>query len=114
MRAYDKRHGWRKPAHTVSDDKQTIDTWRDERWTRPIAPGDVVPAVVVSAPKTGAARVRFAKYHADIEKPGYSWALGSKRTGPADLFQPGDVIEVAVTKLDEANGAATATLDQTP
>src|SRR6266481_4909828 len=62
LRAYDKRHGWRRPARNVVDEKHTIDSYRDERWTRAIAVGDVVPAVVVTAPKTGAARLRIGSY----------------------------------------------------
>src|SRR6185436_5032842 len=51
LRAYDKRHGWRKPLRNVLAEKHTIDGYKDDRWTRPIAVGDVVPAVVVTAPK---------------------------------------------------------------
>src|SRR5205823_5902601 len=46
LRTYDKRHGWRKPVRNVFEEKQTIETARDDRWTRPIAAGDIVPAVV--------------------------------------------------------------------
>jgi len=67
--------------------------------------------VVVTAPKTGPARLRVGRYHADMGKEGFVW---TRRTSPADLFKPGDLIEVAVTKLDEAGGTATVTLDQTP
>src|SRR3954467_2782652 len=59
LRRIDKRHGYRKPKRNVVTEKQTIESYKDERWNRPIAVGDVVPAVVVTAPKTGAARVRF-------------------------------------------------------
>jgi len=114
MRAYDKRHGWRRPTHTVAEEKDTIDTYRDERWTRPIGIGDVVPAVVVTAPKTGAARVRIARYHADLPREAYAWALNSKRASPADLFAPGDIIDVAVTKIDEATATIAGTLEQAP
>jgi penicillin-binding protein 1A len=110
LRRIDKRHGYRKPKRNVLTERQTIDGYKDERWNRAIVPGDVVPAVVVTAPKTGPARVRFARYHADIAKEGYAWT----RKAPADLFKPGDLIDVAVTKLDDAAGTATATLDQTP
>jgi penicillin-binding protein 1A len=111
LRAYDKRHGWRRPTRNVLDEKHTIEGFRDDRWLRPIGPGDVVPAVVVTAPKTGAARLRIGPYHADLEKAGYTW---TRRTSAADLFKPGDLVEAAVTKIDEATGAATVTLDQTP
>ena len=59
LRRYDKRHGWRRPARNLLAEHRTIDTFKDDRWNRPIAPGDVVPAVVVSAPKTGAARLQI-------------------------------------------------------
>ena len=111
LRAYDKRHGWRHPARNVLAEGHTIDGVRDERWNRPIAVGDVVPAVAVTAPKAGPARVRFGRYHADLGREGYAW---TRRTSSADLFKPGDLIEVAVTKIDAASGAATVTLDQTP
>src|SRR5215510_1457725 len=110
LRRYDKRHGWRKAKRNVLAEKHTIDGYRDERWNRTIAVGDIVPAVVVTAPKTGAARLRMGRYHADILKEGYAWT----RKVPADLFSPGDLVDVKVAKLDEASGAATVTLEQTP
>jgi len=70
-----------------------------------------VPAVVVTAPKAGPARLRIGRLHADLAKDGYTW---TRRTSAADLFAPGDLVEVAVTKLDEAAGVATVTLDQAP
>src|SRR5204863_94387 len=112
MRAYDKRHAWRRATRNVLDEGHTIEGFKDDRWSRPIAVGDVVPAVVVTAPKTGAARLRIGPYHADLGREGFSWTR-SKNT-PADLFKPGDVIEVAVSKIDEATGAAVVTLEQTP
>jgi len=111
LRAYDKRHGWRKPTRNVFAEKQTIETVRDERWGRPIAAGDVVPAVVVTAPKAGAARLRVGKYRADLTRDGYTWTY---KTSAETLFKPGDVIDVAVTKIDEATQALTVKLEQTP
>jgi penicillin-binding protein 1A len=111
LRRYDKRHGWRKPLRNVIAEGRLIDTARDDRWTRAIAPGDVVPAIVVTAPKTGAARLRVGRYHADLGRDGYSW---TSKASPADLFKPGDVVDVAIVKLDEATGAAVVTLEQTP
>jgi penicillin-binding protein 1A len=111
LRRIDKRHGYRKPRRNVLVERHTIEEFKDERWSRALAVGDVVPAVVVTAPKTGPARIRFGRYHADLGKEGYAW---TRRTSPADLFKPGDLIEVAVTKLDDASATATVTLDQTP
>jgi penicillin-binding protein 1A len=111
LRAYDKRHGWRKPTRNIVDEKHTIDGFKTDRWTRAMAVGDVVPAVVVTAPKTGPARLRLGSVHADLEKAGYAW---TRRTSAADLFKPGDLVDVAIAKLDPATGAATVTLEQSP
>ena len=111
LRTYDKRHGWRRPVRNVLAEGQTIENVKDERWTRPIAPGDTVPAVVVTAPKTGAARIRIGRYHADLGRDGYSW---TNRPGPDALFKPGDVIEVAIGKIDEGTSTAAVKLEQTP
>jgi penicillin-binding protein 1A len=111
LRAYDKRHGWRKPARNVIDERHTVDGFKADRWNRPMAPGDIVPAVVMTAPKTGAAKLRIGGIHADLEKAGYAW---TRRTSTADLFKPGDLVDVAIVKLDAATGAATVTLEQSP
>ncbi len=111
LRAYDKRHGWRRPLRNVLAEKHTIDGFKDERWNRPMAVGDVVPAVVVTAPKTGSARLRVGALHADLDRPGYTW---TRRTSAADLFKPGDIVDVAIAKIDAPNGAATVTLEQAP
>src|SRR5262249_41621565 len=57
------------------------------------------------------ARLRIGPYHADLTKEGYSW---THRSAAADLFAQGDLIDVAITKLDQATGEAAVTLDQTP
>jgi penicillin-binding protein 1A len=111
LRAYDKRHGWRRPLRNVIDERDTVEAFKTDRWTRAFAVGDVVPAVVVTAPKTGAARLRIGSIHADLEKAGYTW---TRKTSAADLFKPGDLVDVAIAKLDPATGAATVTLEQSP
>ena len=110
LRTYDKRHGWRRPTRNVIAERHTIEAFRDERWNRSMAVGDVVPAVVVTAPKSGAAQLRIGTYRADLERAGYAW---TRRT-PVDLFKPGDLIEVAIAKIDPVASAATVTLEQTP
>ncbi len=111
LRTYDKRHGWRKPTRNVFDENQTVETVREERWNRPIVIGDIVPAVVVTAPKSGAARLRIGKYHADLTRDGYTWTY---KTSAEALFKPGDLIDVAVTKVDEGAGTVGVKLEQTP
>src|SRR5581483_8461545 len=111
LRSYDKRHGWRKPMRNVLDEGHTIEGYKDERWSRPLAVGDVVPAVVMTAPKTGPAHLRVGGSKVDLEKAGYTW---TRRTSAADLFKPGDLIEVAVAKIDPTSGTVGVTLEQTP
>jgi penicillin-binding protein 1A len=111
LRTYDKRHGWRKPTRNVIAENQTIETAREERWTRPIAVGDIVPAIVVTAPKSGAARLRVGQYHADLTRDGYSWTY---KTSADTLFKPGDIIDVAVTRVDNGAQTLAVKLEQTP
>ena len=113
LRAYDKRHGWRKPTRNVLDERHTIEGFKDERWTRPIAVGDIVPAVVVTAPKSGPARLRIGTYHADLGRESLVYGI-SKRPSASDFFKPGDLIDVSIQKLDSATGAVTVALEQTP
>jgi penicillin-binding protein 1A len=111
LRALDKRHGYRKPRRNVVSEGHTVEGFNDERWARPMTVGDIVPAVVVTAPKSGPARVRIGRFTSDLPREAYSWT--GRRTA-AELFTPGDLIEVALTKLDEDAKTANATLDQTP
>jgi penicillin-binding protein 1A len=111
LRRYDKRHGFRRPKRNVVAEGHTLEGFRDDRWSRPIAVGDVVPAVVLTAPKTGPARIRIGRFHAELAREGFAW---TRRASTADLFSVGDLIEVAVKKLDESAGPADVTLEQTP
>jgi penicillin-binding protein 1A len=111
LRRYDKRHGYRKPKRNVVQEGHTIDGFKDERWSRPMLVGDIVPAVVVAAPKTGPAHVRAGAYQVEMPREGYTW---TRRTSAADLFKPGDLIDVLLTKIDDATLSASASLEQTP
>jgi len=111
LRAIDKRHGYRKPKRNVVADGHEIEDYKEERWARPMIVGDVVPAVVITAPKTGAARVRLGAYTAELPREGYAW---THRPSAADLFKPGDLIDVAIVKLDEPARTASVALEQTP
>src|SRR5207247_9073047 len=61
LRTIDKRHGYRKPRRNVMVEAHTLEGFKDDRWNRPFAAGDVVPAVVITAPKAGAARLRIGR-----------------------------------------------------
>jgi penicillin-binding protein 1A len=132
LRKLDKRRGFRKPRRNVLDEGRTIEQYREDRWERLIARGQVVPAVVVSigtsAPRKGtagqpavtlaqrpvppgAARLRIGRYTADLTKAGTVW---TGRGGPADVLRKGDVVDVRVIDVDEPSAALTVALDQTP
>jgi penicillin-binding protein 1A len=114
LRSVDKRRGFRRPARNVIAEGVLAEAFKDERWTRPIAAGDIVPAVVTNldkpAPANGA-RLRIGRYYADLAPAGFAW---TRRPSASALFKVGDVIEVKVTKLDEASNEATVTLEQRP
>ncbi|HEX7797698.1 MAG TPA: PBP1A family penicillin-binding protein [Vicinamibacterales bacterium] len=116
LRRLDKDRGWRRDKRNVIAQGKTIDSFKDERWLRPIREGDIVPAIVVSiaagkTPTATAARLTIGKYHAELTKEGFAW---THRTNAADLFKAGDVIDVEIKKLDEESGTATVSLEQTP
>jgi penicillin-binding protein 1A len=111
LRQIDKRRGYRSPARNVLSEGIAIDAFKDERWSRPIAAGDIVPAVVSTLNRAGAtARLRIGRYHADLGREGVAWT----NRAVADLVKPGDVIEVSILKIDEGSSTATVALEQRP
>jgi penicillin-binding protein 1A len=61
--------------------------------------------------RSGAARVRFGGYTAELTRPAFQW---TRRTHAADLVQPGDLVEVKILTIDPTATTATATLEQAP
>jgi penicillin-binding protein 1A len=119
LRRIDKRRGFRRPARNVLADKQTVDGYKHDRWTRAIAVGDIVPAVVAassggsSAPRAvaaGAILLRVGEYFVEVPKAGYAW---TKKTAP-DFVKVGDLVSVQVQSLDEATQFGTGLLEQDP
>jgi penicillin-binding protein 1A len=117
LRRVDKRRGFRKPATNVIAAGQTVEGYRHDRWRRPIAAGDVVPAVVVGAadgrgvPRAaGSILARAGKYIVEIPRAGYAW---TRKTGP-DFLAVGDLISVEITALDPSGESATGALEQQP
>jgi penicillin-binding protein 1A len=115
LRNVAKRRGiWRRPGRNVLAEGHTLETFRHDRWARTIAPGDIVPAVVLNVEprdaKTGQARVRFGNHTADLTRAGFQW---TRRTHAAELVKAGDLIQIGVTSIDPS-GKATITLEQEP
>ena len=115
LRQIARRRGiWRKPERNVLTEGHSLDGFQHDRWSRSMAPGDIVPALVVAVDARertpGTARVRFGRYTAEIGRSAYQW---TRRTHPADLFRSGDVVEIGITAIAES-GAATVSLEQAP
>jgi len=113
LRRLDKRRsGYRKVTLNVAAAKATPQTYAAPRWNRPIAAGDIVPAVVMSLPKTpaGSARIRIASTELDLPRAAFAW---TRKTSAAELFAVGDVIEVAVGAVEKGQFTQ-LTLEQPP
>ena len=114
LRTYDKRHGWRRPVRNIATETRNLDSYRDERWSRPMHAGEVVPAVVAALGKpapTGGARLLIGPYHADLVREGFAW---TRRASATDLVTVGDLVDVQIRTLDEETKTATVSLEQTP
>ena len=111
LRRVDKRRsGYRKPARNVVAEGHTLDGYMTPRWSRPFADGDILPAVVMSTPSGGTARVRVGRQTIELPPAAFAW---TRRTSPAQLFKAGDLIEVQVREVkDGVIGAIT--LEQAP
>ncbi|MEO6235770.1 MAG: transglycosylase domain-containing protein, partial [Vicinamibacterales bacterium] len=110
IRRVDHTHGFRKPRRNVLDEKHTIDGFKHTRWDRPIAVHDIVPAVVTDV-EAAAIHLRAGTYAVTIDKKGFAW---TRKTAPAQLVRPGDLVEATILSLDQAAATATAALDQPP
>jgi penicillin-binding protein 1A len=113
LRQLDKRRGFRKPRRNVVAEGKTVEAFKDDRWSRAMSTGDVVPAVVaaVGKPAATSARLRMGRFSADLTKEGFAW---TGRVSAAQILKPGDVIEVEIKKIDPETGALTVALEQTP
>ena len=113
LRQIDKRRsGYRKPERNVLAEGLDVSTFVTRRWARPMQLGDVVPAVVMAVPPRGggAALVRIGSHELELPASAFSW---TRRTAAADLFEVGDLIEVAIGALRDG-APETIVLDQTP
>ena len=107
LRRADKRRGFRKVTRNVFADKLTPESFQADRWNRPMAPGDIVPAVVTSVDTV--AHLRIGRLTAELNKTAIAW---TRKASITDVVKAGDVIDVALTKVEDRT--ATVTLEQTP
>ncbi len=111
LRRIDKHRGvFRKPARNVLAEKHTLDGFRHDRWSRPIAEGDIVPAVVMAVNDT-TATLRAGRFTGELNKAAIQW---TRKTSPSAILKTGDLIEVELTTLDADAGRAVMKLEQVP
>jgi penicillin-binding protein 1A len=109
LRLVDKRRGYRRDKPNVAAHGQTVDNYRNERWTHPIAEDDIVPAVV-TAVSPASARIRIGDETIELRGDAIAWT----RRAPPALFKVGDVIDVKVNKVGTGSRIEAVTLEQAP
>ena len=110
LRRIDKRRGFRKPKRNVIAEGHTIETFRQPRWDRPMAAGQIVPAVV-TAVDGAAIHLRVGALRVTIDRKGYAW---TGKTTPAQLVTRGDLVEVRLQPAVDGTAPTTGTLEQAP
>ena len=107
LRRVDKRRGFRRPRRNIAAEGLNIDEFKVDRWSRRMAVGDIVPAVVRTVDPKGA-RLRIGDLSADLTAAGTRWT----RRPPSEILKRGDLIDVEITEIKERT--ATVLLEQTP
>ncbi len=110
LRRIDKRRGFRKPRRNLIAENKALASFNDPRWDRPMAVGDVIPAVVTAA-EGAVIHLRAGALDVAIDKKGFAW---TGKTTAAPLVHPGDLVEARLVTIDDAAHTATGTLEQTP
>jgi penicillin-binding protein 1A len=111
LRRVDKRRsGYRRPTRNVVDEGHTAERFNTGRWSQPMLQGDVVPAVVMDAPRSGVTKIRIGPTTLDLPPAAFAW---TRRTSGADLFKAGDLIDVEVRSVRGGVPDAVA-LEQAP
>ncbi len=116
LRRVDKRRtGFRKAQPNVIRDGVTMAAYRHERWQRPLAAGDIVPALVeqVDAPgaQPGHAGLRIGGLRAQLTREAFQW---TRRTHASQVVAAGDLVDVELLTVDADAGTASVRLEQVP
>ena len=109
LRVLDKMRGFRKPAHNIFAEGKILETYKNARWDREVAAGDIIPAIVLGVEK-GAIVVSAGKWTGTIDRPGYGWT----NRKPETLVKRGDLIDVMIKKVDPKASTFAGGLEQTP
>lgn len=109
LRRIDKRRGYRAPTANVKAGGRTVETYDHRRWRRPMAEGDIVPAVVtaVDGPRL---TVRIGTESGVLTPDSYKWT----RKRPDQIGKVGDVLQVRIGARAQDGSLGVLTLDQEP
>src|SRR3954447_8266538 len=110
LRRVDKRRGFRKARRNIVAEGHKVEAFDNPRWDRPMAAGDIVPAVVSAIEGTSIV-ARAGTLQVTIDRKGYAW---TNKTTPAALVTVGDLIETKLSAVPTTGKAATGTLEQPP
>ena len=116
LRRVDKRRtGFRRAQINVAKTTPILAAYRHERWLRPMAAGDIVPALVERVDAAGVtpghASLRIGTLKAELTKESFQW---TRRTQAAQVAAVGDVLDVELLSVDATAGTAMVKLEQTP
>ncbi len=115
LRRVDKRRTGFRHAQPKVPAGTDLTKYRHERWIRPMAAGDIVPALVERVDPAGAApgtaTLRIGALHAELSKEGFQW---TRRTQVAQVVAVGDLVDVELLTIDQGERTATVKLEQTP
>ena len=116
LRRVDKRRtGFRQAQPNVLRDGVTIANYRHDRWQRPLAAGDIVPALVERVDATGQApghaALRIGTLEAELTRDSFQW---TRKTHAAQIVREGDLVDVELVAVDVTAGTAEVKLEQTP
>ena len=115
LRRVDKRRTGFRHAQPKVPAGTDLAKYRHERWIRPLAAGDIVPALVERVDPAGVApgtaSLRIGALHAELSKEGFQW---TRRTQVAQVVAVGDLVDVELLTIDQDERTATVKLEQTP
>jgi penicillin-binding protein 1A len=119
LREMDKQKGWRKDKRNlIAEDKEkggegegTLEDKWLERWiTASVEVSEVTDAIVLSVSRSEAT-VKVKRYTGKLSNKGIAW---TKTNNLEKLMSRGDVIQVKVNSIDEANNELMVSLEQDP
>ena len=116
LRRVDKRRtGFRRAQASVLREGVDLTAFRHERWVRPLAAGDIVPALVVRVDDAGQgpghAALRIGALTAELTRDSFQW---TRRTHASQVVTVGDLVEVQLLTVDDVTHTAAVKLEQTP